>query len=282
MAVSTVTDTGNDLSPEEGSRIGLQVVPVWILLGNDRLRDGIDIDRARYFQRVAAGEVPNTESPSEEQYREVFARLVDAGNDVVVITLSARISKSYEHAAAAAKSFGSHIHLVDSLGSSGLETLFSYYAIELAKSGMSAAEIAKTLSPHGLKYAIYFIINDLNTLARTGRLPQSVVSLGNIANVSVALRMNEEGLIVAGGQSFSPEKTRDLMIDAVVRVVEHSPKTRVTFGHVQNEAGAKELQELFRAKLGLSPDKEYVHESSLTIAVHQGPGSVSICAFVPR
>lgn len=282
MGTSIVTDTGNDLSPDEGARIGLEVVPVWIVFANERMRDGVDIDRAGYYRRVAAGEVPTTESPSEEQYREVFTRLTDAGNDVVAITLSGRISKSYEHAAAAAKAFGSRVRVVDSLGSSGFETLLSYYALELAASGMAAGEIAQAIDPHGMKYAVYFVLNDLNTLARTGRLPQSVVSLGKMANISIALRMNEEGAIVAGGQSFSVEKTRDLMVDAVLRAVDHAPATHVTFGHVQNETGAQALQALFRTKLGRTPEKEYLHESSPTIAVHQGPGSVSVCAFVPR
>jgi fatty acid-binding protein DegV len=147
---------------------------------------------------------------------------------------------------------------------------------------MAAPEIAKHVDPAGMKRAIYFVLSDLSTLARTGRLPQSVVSLGKTPNISIALRMNDEGLIVAGAQSFSGEKTREQMIDAVLRAVDHSPKTRVTFGHVQNEAAAKELQSAFHAKLGHAPEKEYVHESSPTIAVHQGPGSMSVCAIVPR
>jgi DegV family protein with EDD domain len=281
MGVTVVTDSGSDLSRAEATSLGIEIVPVSILLGEDRFRDGIDIDRATFFARVAAGEIPKTESPSQAQFQEVFARASGAGNDVVAIVLSSKISQSYANALAAAKEFGAHVHVVDSLGSAGAETLLALYALELAKKGTPLAEIAKRVDPKALKSAAYFAMHDVATLGRSGRLPAAVVALGSITNVRLVLKFNEEGVIVPAGQSFSFDKTCELMVEAVVRAVEHAPNVRVSFGHTQAEEGATALKKMFQAKLGHAPAQEYTREASLTIATHQGVGALGIYAIVP-
>lgn len=280
MGVTVITDSGGDISGAEATRLGIEVVPLWILLGEDRMRDGVDIDRATFFRRVAAGEIPKTEPPSQEQFRDAFARASGSGNDVVTIVLSSGISQSYANALAAAKEFGAHVHVVDSLGSAGTETLLALYALELAKGGKSATEIARSLDPKELKSAVYFAMHDLGTLGRSGRLPPAVVALGSLTKVSLVLRYNEEGVIVPAGQSFSFEKTCELMVDAVVRAVGHAPNVRVSFGHVQAEEQAAALKKMFETKLGHPPAQEYTYEASLTIATHQGVGALGIYAIV--
>ncbi|MGC2243969.1 MAG: DegV family protein [Candidatus Aquilonibacter sp.] len=281
MGVTVVTDSGSDLSRAEATSLGIEIVPVSILLGEDRFRDGIDIDRATFFTRVAAGEIPKTESPSQAQFHEVFARATGAGNDVVAIVLSSKISQSYANALAAAKEFGAHVHVVDSLGSAGAETLLSLYASELAKGGTSLAEIVKRVDPRALKSAAYFAMHDIATLGRSGRLPAAVVALGSLTNVRLVLKFNEEGVIVPAGQSFSFDKTCELMVEAVGRAIEHAPNVRVSFGHTQAEDAAVALKKMFQAKLGHAPAQEYTREASLTIATHQGVGALGIYAIVP-
>lgn len=281
MGVTVVTDSGSDLSRAEATRLGIDVVPLWIGLGEDRFRDGVDIDRPTFFRRVAAGEIPKTEPPSPDEYREVFARAIGSGNDVVTIVLSSGVSQSYANALAGSKEFEGRVHVVDSLGSAGTETLLALYALELAKSGASAAEIAKRIDPKLLKSAIFFAMHDLATLGRSGRLPPAVVALGSLTKVSLVLKYNEAGVIVPAGQSFSFEKTCELMVDAVVRAVGHAPKVRVSFGHVQAAEQAESLKKIFQAKLGHPPAQEYTYEASLTIATHQGVGALGIYAIVP-
>ena len=57
MATVIVTDSGSDLPRDEAQRLGIEIVPVWIIFGEERFRDGIDIDRATFFSRMKAGEI---------------------------------------------------------------------------------------------------------------------------------------------------------------------------------------------------------------------------------
>ena len=88
-------------------------------------------------------------------------------------------------------------------------------------------------------------------------------------NVSLVLKMNEQGAIGPAGQSFSFDKTVDIMVDAVVRSIERSPKARIAFGHIETP------EVLANAR------KSLVHEGSLTVAAHMGPGAIGIFAIVP-
>jgi DegV family protein with EDD domain len=281
MATTIVTDSGCDLSRSEAGGLGIEIVPVWILFGEERYRDGIDIDRKTFFTRMNAGEIPKTEPATEQEFRETFARIVAAGNEAVVIPLSSQISENYRRACNAAKEFGSKVVVVDSRGASGMEALLVTYAKELADKGATTADIAKRVDPRTLKYAVYFAVPDLTVLGRSGRLPKAVVALGSMLNVSLVLKMNEQGAIGPAGQSFSFDKTVDIMIDAVVRSIERSPTARFALGHIEAPDVLAKARKSLEAKLGHPPAQELVHEGSLTVAAHMGPGAIGIFAIVP-
>jgi len=281
VPTTIITDSGSDISRSEGQRLGIEIIPVWIIFGEDRFKDGIDIDRETFFARMKAGEHPRTEPPTPEQFREMFAKVVSAGNEAVMITLSGQISKSFEMATNVAKEFGGKVAVVDSRGASGMETLLAYYGLELAKAGASSAEIAKKIDPRGLKYTVYFAVPDVSMLSRSGRLPKAVAALGSMLNVSLVLKMNEQGAIGPAGQSFSFDKTCEIMVDAVVRGIDRAPNDRVAIGHKGAPEMAEKLSKKLETKLGHPPAQEIMHEGTLTIAAHMGPGAIGIFAIVP-
>ncbi len=100
-------------------------------------------------------------------------------------------------------------------------------------------------------------------------------------NVSLVLKMNEQGAIGPAGQSFSFDKTCEIMVDAVVRGIDRAPNVRVAFGHIQAAEMAEKLRKQLETKLGHPPAQEIVHEGTLTIAAHMGPGAIGIFAIVP-
>jgi DegV family protein with EDD domain len=281
VAVTIVTDSGADLGLSEASRLGIDVVPVWILVGSERLRDGIDIDRSTLLARLSAGDPVKSEPPDEDQFKQIFTRHIAAGNDVVAVTLSSQLSQSFARASAAAAEFPGRVHVVDSRAAAGLESLLAIYAAELARAGTPAAEIARKVQPASVKSAAYFAVPDLNALGKSGRLPKAVVALGSMLNVSLVLKLNEEGAIGPGGQSFSFEKTCDIMLDAVVRAIDHSPKVRISFAHVGARDVVAKLSKQLTEKLGHPPAMELVHEPTATLIANIGPGAIGVFALVP-
>lgn len=281
MGVTIVTDSGCDLAREDAARYGIEIVPVYVVFGTERLRDGVDIDRPQFARRVAAGEKPKTEPGTVDDFTAAFSRIVGSGNDVVAITLSSQISKSFEHAKAAAAAFGSRVHVVDSRAAGGLESLLAIYAAERAKAGDSASAIVAKLERDGMKTAAFFAVPDLTALGQTGRLPKAVVALGSMLNVSLVLKINEQGAIAPAGQSRSYEKTRELMVEALVRTIEHSPGAWVAISHAGDAETARSISQMITSKLGHPPVKEFMLETTLTIVANLGTAGVGIFAIVP-
>lgn len=281
MGVTIVTDSGCDLTRQEAAQYGIEIVPLYVVFGDERLRDGVDIDRAQFARRVAAGEKPATEPATPGDFKPVFERVVNAGNDVVAITLSSQISKTFEHAKAAAEPFGSRVHVFDSRAGSGLESLLAIYASERAKAGDSAAGVVENLERVTEKMAAYFAVPDLTALGQSGRLPKAVVALGSMLNVSLVLKMNAQGAIVPAGQSRSYEKTRELMVEALVRTIEHSPGAWVAISHAGDVETARSISQMIATKLGHPPVRQYITETTLTIIANLGNSGVGIFAIVP-
>lgn len=281
MGVVVITDSGCDLPREQARQDGIEIVPVYILFGDERLRDGVDIDRATFYRRMKSGEAAKTEPPSADDFKAAFARATSAGDDVVCITLSSQFSQSYAGAKAASAEFPRRVFLVDSRSACGMQVLLSRYAVELARKGLGAAEIARTIDPHNAKAFSYFAVPDLNQFARSGRLPKALVALGTMLNVSLVLKINEAGAIGPAGQSRSFEKTCEIMVDAVVRGIERSPAARIALSHAQAPDTAKKLLGALEEKLGHPAAYETVNEAACTIAAHLGSGAVGLFAIVP-
>ncbi|MHB8145839.1 MAG: DegV family protein [Vulcanimicrobiaceae bacterium] len=280
MGVVVVTDSGCDLTRSEGLQAGIDIVPMYVVFGGQRLRDGVDIDRATFFAKFK-GEQPGTEPPATRDYSEAFARHLNAGNDVLCISMSSQISQAFAHAQEAAAGLGTRVHVVDSRGSSGLEVLLALRAADLAKQGLGAQEIATHIDPRRLKAIVYFAVPEITSLGRSGRLPKPIVALGSMLGVSLVLKINEDGVIGLAGQSRSFDKTCEILVDAVVRAIEHSSSVRVAISHVEAPDTAARLSRSLEAKLGYPPAYQTIHDATLTIATHLGLGAVAISAIVP-
>lgn len=282
MATIIVTDTGSDLLPAEAKRYGIELVPLWLLFGNERFRDGFDIDRETFFRRLKAEkELPKTEPATAAEFDGVFKRLVGAGNDVVVLPLSSALSKTYENACTAASPYAGKVHVVDTKAGSGLLMLISIYAAELAAGGVSAVEVAVRSQRGRLRGQAYFVMPDVTFLGRTGRLPKAVVALGSMLNVSLILRMTETGEVGPAGQTRNFEKCQEMMVDIVMRNLGDAQKPRFSVTHAHAPEAAAALLARLKGKLPPGSPEPIMTEAAGTISANLGAGALGVCAIVP-
>ena len=280
MGVVVVTDSSSDLSSASAREYGIDVVPLWVVFGEERLRDGVDIQRSEFYTRLGqAKDLPHTAPIEEAEFAQVFARHVAAGNDVIAPVISDKLSETYKHAISAAQKFPGKVYVVDSQTFSGGLFLHALAASELAKSGKSAAEIAKILENARATQHGFFITPDMSYLGRTGRVNKAVVALGTMLKVNPVLRI-QNGIVDSAAQTRTFEKARELLVDIVTRELRDIETVRFMVGHANApEVGAGELT-MLRAKLGTEPRSLMLYEAGPTVAVHGGPGSLGIFSLV--
>lgn len=162
-------DSTCDLSPELIERYGVKLLPLTVNLGGAQYFDGVDIDPEMIYRHYEqTGELPKTSSPNIALLEDFFAKNTADGSEIVFFTISAEMSSTYNNARLAAARF-ENVHVVDTKNLSTGGGLLVVTAGEMAKKGMSAAEIADACRALTEKVDASFVVDDLEFLHKGGR-----------------------------------------------------------------------------------------------------------------
>ena len=111
-----IIDSTIDL-PEQYRR-QVHIVPLTIHFGTEELLDGVDIDRQRFYERLVESDVlPTTSQPSPDAFAQLFDQVEAAGDSAVVLTISHKLSGTYQSACIAAEG-RERIFVVDTMSAS--------------------------------------------------------------------------------------------------------------------------------------------------------------------
>ncbi len=170
-SVKIVTDSTSDLTPELLLENDISVMPLHTVLGDESYRDGVDIDCARLIDWCNSHKTtPKTAAVSAVEFTQFFASFIQDGRDVVYIGISSELSSTVQNARLAAQEFeDGRVEVVDSLN---LSTGIGYLVLEaakLAKQGMTAQQIRKSIEAMVPKINVSFVIDTLTFLYRGGR-----------------------------------------------------------------------------------------------------------------
>jgi DegV family protein with EDD domain len=140
--VIIASDSTCDLGPELISRYGIKIVPLSVNLGDKTYTDGVDIDPDMIYQHYELNhELPKTAAPNVLDFSTFYQQYTAQGYAVVMFTISATMSSTFNNARLAALDF-EDVYAVDTCNLSTGGGLLVLHAAELAAAGKSAAEIA--------------------------------------------------------------------------------------------------------------------------------------------
>ena len=112
MSVKIIVDSTADLLPSIRSRV--EVVPLTVHFGDTEYLDGVTIThRAFYEKLIECDTLPSTSQPTPAAFEEMYAKITAQGDSAVVITISAKLSGTFQSASIAAAEF-ENIYIVDS------------------------------------------------------------------------------------------------------------------------------------------------------------------------
>jgi DegV family protein with EDD domain len=280
MAVSVVTDSTCDLSAAQALSMGLDLVPIIVRFGAQAYRDGVDLRLNDFYAKLDLNaELPTTEPPPPDAFEAIFRKHVQAGNDVVCITVAAKLSKTFEQAQQAAREFGGKVHVVDSKTISGGTGLLASAAARLAKTGVDAQTIVAALkkwmaTQHG--YAIY---PNLKFLAKSGRINKAQLALGTIMHVFPVTRVSSEGALESEATVKSWDQAQQMLASIMSRRLERPAASRVVITHTHAPQLGQTVAGELRKRLSVALKELNVYEAGPTIAANAGPGAAAIFMF---
>lgn len=275
-----VTDSTSDIPEELIERLGIVVVPLKVMFGDQALLDGVDIKAAEFYQRlVAADKLPTTSQPSPIEFTEAYQRVLEQhpGAPIVSIHISTGMSGTFQSATlgkSMLENEDADITLIDSRSASYGFGLMVVRAAEMAQSGASPQDIQAEAERLRSARSLYFLVDTLEYLQKGGRIGRAAAVLGTLLNIKPILSIDKEGVI------YAVEKVRGRK-KALVRVVElfkqelgSAGKVDVAVGHTVKPESADEILELLRQHFEVG-NVVYSHIGSV-VGTHVGPGCNAI------
>lgn len=159
--VAIVTDSTADIPLQLMQKYPIFVTPMQIIWGEETFRDGIDINAVEFYQRLGRDTIlPTTSQPSVGVFRDLYARLLEEGHEIISIHISSELSGTIDSARQAKDLLaGAPIEILDSRTASmalGLQVLNVARAV---RQGANLRE-SKTIFEQSVSLAgVYFMVN---------------------------------------------------------------------------------------------------------------------------
>ena len=204
-----VVDSTADM-PEELKK-QFTIVPLNVSFGDEHYVDGVTIDRATFYKKLAGcSELPKTSQPSPDAYMRVFEEAEQAGDTLVVLAVSSKLSGTYQSAMIAAQDYPEHVHVVDTLHVANAFGIIAEYALQLANQGKSAQEIVDAVIAVRGKVELYALVDTLEYLQKGGRVSKTAAFAGTLLSLKPIVCIRD-GVLCPLGKARGAKQGQQLL-----------------------------------------------------------------------
>ena len=278
--VKIIIDSAADILPSECQALGIRHLPLKVFFGQKEYRDAVDMSHKEFYEKlVESDELPTTSQISPAEFADAIEEVVSAGDEALVITLSSRLSGTYQSAMIAAADFEGKVFVVDSLNVSLGMRLLVQRGITLAEQGLSAAEIARQLDEEKQKIRVLALVDTLEYLKKGGRIGAATALAGSLLSIKPVIAL-EDGAVVMVGKARGSKQGNNLLRQLVEKCggIDFDRPFCVAYSGLTDTMMNKYIidsAELYRG-----------HENQLqtasigcAIGTHAGPGAVAVAFF---
>ena len=213
MAVTVVVDSTADLLPQVEARVKL--VPLSIRFGDEEYIPGVNMDTRRFYELLVERDVlPTTSQASPFAFEEVFRQAVEAGDNVVCLTCSSKLSGTHQSAVIAAREFPGKVWVVDSNTIAIGLGILTEYALTLVDRGFSAEEVALQLLRRREDVRVLALVDTLEYLKKGGRISSAVAFAGGVLNIKPVITLTG-GEIRMLGKARGSRQANNLLVQEI-------------------------------------------------------------------
>jgi len=114
--IRIVTDSTSDISKEEAEKLNIKVLPLTVCFADGNYKEGVDITTDEFYEKLAKAEkLPATTQLIPNEFKPVFQKYIDDGDEIIGIFVSSDLSGTCQSARIAAENFPTeHISIIDS------------------------------------------------------------------------------------------------------------------------------------------------------------------------
>ncbi len=229
-----------------------QNVPLGLEVGDYHILDDENFNQAEFLEKVAQSPVcPKSSCPSPELFMDAYHK--GEAEHVYCVTLSSQLSGSYNSAELGKQLFtekyeNAKVAVIDSLSASCGETQIALKAMELEEAGLEFEEIVAKLEAYRDGMKTYFVLNNLETLRKNGRLTGVKALVASTLSIKPVMGA-KDGKILQYGQAIGIKKALQKMVDLIVKDCVNPEKKRLMIAHCNCFERAQYVQKLLEDKV---------------------------------
>ena len=248
--------------------------------------EGKNYEGENIFQKMRNGKkqgmktFPKTSQPSIGTYKKIFEELLKQGQEIVCITISSKISGTYNSAFQAKKMLNEEsqkkIFIFDTMNADATEALAAIKAAELAKKGEPAEAIFNSLDIS--KLHLFGMVESPRWLEAGGRISSTIAGILESAQ-KIGLRPVlglKDGLIKPTTVKMKAKDTAEALFKELQGLKKNN--LRISITHGDNLEEALKLKNLIEQNIPQSKI-EFVGPISIVIGAHTGPGTIVLCTL---
>lgn len=281
--ITIVTDTDSSLPFELADQHHIQQVPIMIQFGEESYRDGYDIDSHAVFERIDREKrLPKTSAPAPGQFAQVFERAFAQGaEEILCLNISAQMSATYAAARQAAELFPEKkIEVMDTRTLSMGQGYMALAAAEAVAAGASLEE-AKTIAEEiRTRTFLFGSLATLKYIAMSGRVSSLAAGVAGLLDIKPILTLRNDKLELLE-RVRTQRKSWARMVELCQEQVGGKRLDKLAILHVNDPAGAQEVEKMLRAALPCPPAMMR-GEVLPGLSIHTGAGTVVVVGVVGK
>jgi uncharacterized protein len=275
--IALVTDSIADLPEAMVDHYQIHMFPINLIINDTTYYDKVTIQSSRFYDMMDSLKVyPTSAQPNPKSLENFFSFLTTYYQQVLVLTVSEKMSGTYQAFREAAQKFKevSDIRVINSKQNSGAEGLLVMKAAELIASGTSLDELEKTMESLTSKAKILVSVKTLKYMVRSGRVSKVTGIIGKIMNLKPIISIDENGQGIIFEKSLSIKSSNAKIEKHIRGIVEQYGIESFAIVHANAPERAKQYTEIYQGIIGKKP--AYVMDISTIVAMNAGIGTVAI------
>lgn len=276
--VNIIVDSTADITEDVKER--LTVVPLTLRFGDEEYIEGVTIQKKEFYQKLIESDVlPKTSQASPADFEDVFEKIVAAGESAVVITLSSKLSGTWQSAMIAAREYEDSVYVVDSRNVAIGAAILAKLALRLVDEGMGAREIAERLEKEREKICLIAMLDTLEYLKKGGRISAAAAFAGGVLSIKPVVCIRD-GEIVILGKARGSKQGNNLLVSEIRKTGGIDFTKPILLGYTGLDDTL--LQKYIEDSKALWEEGISSLETTMigsVIGTHAGPGAVAVAFF---
>lgn len=278
--IKIITDSTSDISLQLAKEMNIEIVPLIVRVDGNEYKDRVELSPEDFYKQLEEKDLtPSTSQPSPQDFLKVYEKAKEAGDEILVITLSSEVSGTYQSAMIAKELLEyNKIQVINSASATfGLRIIIEK-ALQLRDEGKTLEEIVAFLEDYKQKVHIFALVDTLEYFYKGGRLSKTSATVGTLLKFKPVVGI-KDGKLELFANCRGTRKSISKIIELIHETGDIDLQEPVCIGYTGNSEGLDKFENLLKEEFHF---ENVIHGIvGPVIGSHAGPGG-RIIAFVRK